>query len=229
MTYDKFIQNIIKTRGQWCNEVRYSERGCERHHIVPKCLGGEPKYLYWKKHQNVIWLYPEEHYIAHKLLLKKYPKNSSLIYAFYKMSRTKNNRYLATAADYQLAKKLYKKYYVRVLSEETKAKIGAKNKGHIMSIEQRQAISKAHKNKPSWNKGKKMNEESRLKLSQTRKQKNLGANKVRCIELDIIFDSMKEACKILGINYSSLTKCLQGILKTAGKYHWEYIEKYKKR
>ena len=37
MTYDKFIQNILDTRGRFgvpAGEYK------ERHHIIPKCLGG---------------------------------------------------------------------------------------------------------------------------------------------------------------------------------------------
>lgn len=40
MTYKEFIANIIESRGQWSETVRQSY--CERHHIVPKCLGGQP-------------------------------------------------------------------------------------------------------------------------------------------------------------------------------------------
>ena len=37
MTYDEFIQDIISKRGQFgIPEGEYKER----HHIVPKCLGG---------------------------------------------------------------------------------------------------------------------------------------------------------------------------------------------
>lgn len=37
MTYDEFIDNILKTRGRFaCGDKYY-----ERHHIVPKCCGGK--------------------------------------------------------------------------------------------------------------------------------------------------------------------------------------------
>lgn len=51
--------------------------GCytERHHIHPKCMGGvnEP--------HNIAILTPEEHFIAHQLLVKIYPHNKELIFA----------------------------------------------------------------------------------------------------------------------------------------------------
>ena len=35
-TYEEFIQNILKTRGRFeCGDEYH-----ERHHIVPKCMGG---------------------------------------------------------------------------------------------------------------------------------------------------------------------------------------------
>lgn len=53
MTYDEFIQNIIDTRGQWgIPEYEYHEA----HHIIPKCLEGEPKHhsMHWQTHENII-------------------------------------------------------------------------------------------------------------------------------------------------------------------------------
>jgi hypothetical protein len=47
----------------------------ERHHIIPRCLGGNDT------KENLVDLTPEEHYIAHLLLMKIYPENNSLIHA----------------------------------------------------------------------------------------------------------------------------------------------------
>jgi len=54
----------------------------ERHHIVPKCMNGT------NKKENIVKLTPEEHYVAHQLLVKIYPENDSLAYAVYKMTVT---------------------------------------------------------------------------------------------------------------------------------------------
>lgn len=67
ITYKDFIQNIIDTRGQFaCNKNEY----CERHHIKPKCLGGN------NDKENLIDLYAHEHFIAHKLLAQENPNNN---------------------------------------------------------------------------------------------------------------------------------------------------------
>lgn len=76
MTYNEFIQNIIDTRGQW---VEPEDGIWQNHHIIPLCMGGEPEnYNHFTKHPNMIWLTPEEHYDAHRLLFEENPTNYSL-------------------------------------------------------------------------------------------------------------------------------------------------------
>ena len=50
----------------------------ETHHIIPRCLGGD------NKKSNLVELTPEEHYIAH-LLLVKIHNDARLVYAAHKM------------------------------------------------------------------------------------------------------------------------------------------------
>lgn len=47
----------------------------ERHHIIPRCLGGgnEPS--------NLVFLTGEEHYVAHQLLVRIHPHNGRLVHA----------------------------------------------------------------------------------------------------------------------------------------------------
>lgn len=64
----------------------------EKHRIVPGCMGG--KY----EESNVVWLTPEEHFVAHQLLYKIY-KHPKLLYAINMMTihdsnnRNNNKRY----------------------------------------------------------------------------------------------------------------------------------------
>lgn len=59
----------------------------EHHHIIPKCIGGtdDPK--------NLVYLLPEEHYIAHLLLVKIYPNEAGIIYAANMMANRNNKSY----------------------------------------------------------------------------------------------------------------------------------------
>lgn len=56
----------------------------EQHHIIPKCLGGS------NLKSNLIDLTPEEHYLAHQLLVKIYPENRKLVYALSACCMSKN-------------------------------------------------------------------------------------------------------------------------------------------
>ncbi len=149
MTYKNFIQNIINTRGQW----NIPDGECyEIHHIIPRCMGGEPKrYSRKSMHKNLIWLLPDEHYQAHKLLALENPDNEKLIYAFYTMSHLYNNKglYNVTNEEYALAKEL-------------QYKNGPWNKGMEMSNEFCYNISQAHL-------GLKYPNRKRIKLSEDHK------------------------------------------------------------
>ena len=48
----------------------------EEHHILPRSLGGKDE------PSNLIWLFPEEHYVAHRLLYLENPNNEKLAYAY---------------------------------------------------------------------------------------------------------------------------------------------------
>jgi len=67
MNYKKIYDNLIH-RGK----NRILESYTERHHIIPRCLGGGDEI------DNLVDLTPEEHYLAHQLLVKIYPNNHSL-------------------------------------------------------------------------------------------------------------------------------------------------------
>ena len=70
MNYKKIYDNLIsKGRNRVLNCY------VERHHIIPKCMGGTDD------EENLVELTPEEHYVAHQLLVKIYPKNKALINA----------------------------------------------------------------------------------------------------------------------------------------------------
>jgi hypothetical protein len=70
MNYEKIYNSLIergKSRKLYCY--------VEKHHIVPRCLGGSDDI------DNLVELTPEEHYVAHQLLVKIYPGNHKLIRA----------------------------------------------------------------------------------------------------------------------------------------------------
>lgn len=75
MNYRKIYDQIIE-RGR----SRVPQGYVERHHIIPECMGGS------NLDENLVALYPEEHFLAHILLVKIFPENRSLICAVQKMT-----------------------------------------------------------------------------------------------------------------------------------------------
>lgn len=70
MNYQKIYNSLIE-RGK----TRKLEGYTEKHHIIPRCEGGiDDK-------DNLVDLTPEEHYLAHQLLVKIYPNNPKLVKA----------------------------------------------------------------------------------------------------------------------------------------------------
>lgn len=76
----------------------------EKHHIIPKCMGGD------NHPTNICRLTSKEHYYAHYLLAKIYPNNHKVIYAFYMMcTRRASYRPEVSKNLLESAKKMYKK------------------------------------------------------------------------------------------------------------------------
>lgn len=82
MNYLKHYNNLI-------SRAKSRKLNCyiERHHIIPKCMGGVDDDF------NLVYLTAREHFIAHLLLLKIYPKQYGLIKAIAMMCiHDSNNR-----------------------------------------------------------------------------------------------------------------------------------------
>ena len=122
------------------------------------------------------------------------------------------------------------------MNEETKQKIsqsmmGNKNGlGHVCTEEKKQKISEAQK-------GRKFTEEHKQKLSDAaknrhvpcseEKKKTLSQNyphkkQVYCEELDMIYESVQECSRQLGIPATNISKLCNGRGKTLKGYHLRY-------
>ena len=126
--YDEFINNIIQTRGQFgIPEEEYKER----HHIIPKCIGGKGSIK--TKNENIIWLYAEEHYEAHKLLALENPDISEFQYAWNIMQHT-HEGIVISAEEYAILRKQHAKA------------VSDKQKNKIVLNKTKEKISKSHAN-----------------------------------------------------------------------------------
>ena len=110
--YSKWYFSIIENA-----KVRDSIGYVERHHIIPKSLGGSNNI------DNIVRLYPKEHFICHWLLTKitNGPDYHKMLYALSNMCRTsKNQKRITSSWQYDLCK--------RANSESKKLRIGYKSK-----------------------------------------------------------------------------------------------------
>jgi hypothetical protein len=102
----------------------------ERHHVIPKCIGGTNKI------SNIVCLTPEEHYVAHQLLYKIYKDTEygvRLLFSANMMSGDKYNTRKNCNKSYGWIK--------RLCSEE----ISKMNKNKTISVAQRAAISESNR------------------------------------------------------------------------------------
>jgi hypothetical protein len=70
LIYNRIIRNAVNQK-----RIKNKDQYYERHHIVPKCLGGT------NNKNNLVLLTAKEHFIAHHLLWKIHPDNNKIAYA----------------------------------------------------------------------------------------------------------------------------------------------------
>lgn len=108
---------------------------------------------------------------------------------------------------------------------ESRKGANSPNYGKHLSNETRLKISEANKGKPSPFKGKHHSAETRLKLSESKKGQIPGNQKaIICVETGILYSSGKEAAESIGVTNGAISLAVRGKRKTAGGYHWKYVE-----
>ena len=102
MNYQKVYNQIVQRAKE---EIRCKSKNgkyFEIHHIVPKCLGGD------NSKDNLVLLTAREHFLCHWLLVRIYPENEKLAFAFWNMcngfSSKNQSRYVITSRVYEEAK-----------------------------------------------------------------------------------------------------------------------------
>lgn len=143
--YTKWYNSIISKA-----QTRALESYTEKHHIIPRSLGGT------NLPDNLVKLTGREHFICHWLLMKMVtgPAREKMVYAF-RMMRVTSKDHSGNRYETKLTSRIFAKY-----REE-----------HI------EIHSAYMRGKPNWKKGLKMgpqSEEARRKNSQSNIGKNLG-------------------------------------------------------
>jgi hypothetical protein len=156
MNHEKIYKQIIE-RAKNRKLKEYSER----HHIIPKCIGGT------NDKSNLVRLTAREHFICHKLLTEIYPNENGLHWAYWMMSTTKDSM----ERDYRVSNREYQRLRENLtLTSDARLKIKNARANQVMS-----PLSDGHKRKISEsNKGVKRSKETREKMSISKTGIKLG-------------------------------------------------------
>jgi hypothetical protein len=156
--YDRLIERARDRR-----LVSYTEI----HHVVPRCMGGSDESA------NLVKLTPEEHYVAHQLLVKIYPTERKLVFAAWMMcnGKQRSNKRYAWLKD-RHRKVLSETHKGKKMPEWNKAKLIASNTGRVCSEETRQKISQAQI-------GKVLSDEHRKKIADANRGKKQSSENIR--------------------------------------------------
>jgi len=149
--YDSIIQKA---------KVRNLSGYKEKHHILPRCLGGKDTKT------NLVKLTAREHFIVHMLLCKftKGEAKRSMLYAFHCMCYYKKD-----GRDYKINSRIAQKLRSELkFSKKHLENLRKSHLGIIASKQTRLKMSKIHKGN-KYNLGKKASTETKQKLSKMRK------------------------------------------------------------
>ena len=104
------------------------------------------------------------------------------------------------------------------ISEETRKRMSiSRNKRPPISEETRRRMSLAQQ-------GKHMSEETKQRISRTLIEKlKYNEKKVICVETNQEYRNISVASRETHIDRVSIIRCVRGVRKTAGGYHWKYV------
>lgn len=240
MNYKKIHDDIIERALN-----RNIEGYTERHHIVPKCMGGS------NKKDNIAVLTAKEHFIIHRLLTFIYPDNFSLVYACWAMCGLLNNqyrkdkRYVPSAKVYGRLKKEaseakkkssaeYNHWTGKKHTEESKKKQSesAKNRNTTPENEKKRRLGisehfKKLQRTPEWNENSSIAKTGdKNPMFNIKYCDNKRSKKVLQYTLENVFIkewcNSKEASETLELGYKAIMNCASGKTKTSGGFIWKY-------
>lgn len=139
----------------------------ERHHIIPKSLGGS------NKANNIVKLTSREHFVCHLLLVKMTdgPSKHKMVYAAWQMAHTSNRN---PKRNYKITSRQYETLSIDYAN--TRAARPGPRRGVKLTNETKRKCSIAKKGKTTWNKGISRTEEEKAKIAATRKAKSKDPN-----------------------------------------------------
>ena len=205
MDYKNHYINLITTR---YNRKREKNVYYEKHHIIPKCLNGSDK------KENIVYLTPREHYIAHWLLHRIRPHSNKLSYSFWIMNWPGTKK---VKREYRISSRMYEEARTAMKNSNSRRMDGSGNHryGKSMSENQKKKISESCKGKRN--------------TPEQRKRQSLAQMKpINQFTKDGVFiarwNSIKEATNELNLHDSAISGVCKGKRKSHGGFKFEYIQ-----
>lgn len=195
MNYEKHYFLLIDKYGV---ESKPTEGYHERHHVLPKCMGGRDKY------ENMVYLSARCHLLAHWLLMKAFPEVKGLKIAYATMCSREGVKLSPTM--YQIAKEavsgdnsLLARAVVTPLGEFPTVVAAAKAHGVVKAIISKKAGSKSILHRGYYWK-------DNIVKGDIADGRNAHHLRKAVITPFGVFESTREAGRVLGINHSTITK-----------------------
>lgn len=210
----QYIYNQIVERAKYRKLIGYKEK----HHIVPKCIGGN------NDKENIVELTAKEHFICHRLLCKIHPNHnglSSALWLLINAASVYQNRYIPSA-------KIYQQIKIEYAKNQSKNKLGVKREkwvcdvlskgmeGKKKSKEHSLNISKAKSGKGNHMFGKKGKNNPKSKQVY---QKDLDGNIIK------IWFGVSEIERQLNFKQNQLWWILNSKTPIYDNFIWEYKDK----
>jgi len=227
MDYQKIYNQIIERA-----KSRILEGYKEKHHILPRCLGGGDE------GENLVELTAREHFLCHMLLCEIYPNENKLRHALFLMSigkqKVKEKTYVISSRVYERLKIEYSKMLTGVSqSEETKKK-KSKNMKKIWASKSEEEMSEIGQKR--WETRKKngtdkVTSEQAHNISKALKGRKITWDRKRSkvisqydLENNLIkeYKSQNQASRETGVRQGDISACCTGKQKTAGGYVWKF-------
>ena len=190
----------------------------EKHHILPKCLGGN------NDECNIVELTAREHFLCHMLLCEIYPNENKLRHALFLMAigkqKTKEKTYVISSRMYERLKTEYSQMLTgKKQSQETRDKKSKAMKGKNVSNETKQKISETNSGREiTWGN----------KISDSLKGRKMPWRTKPVIQYTLKGEFVKEWESVAEIQkhpeYGFVGACVNGKQKTAYNYIWKHKE-----
>jgi hypothetical protein len=224
MNYQNVYNQIIERA-----KTRQLEGYKEKHHIIPRCLGGNDDL------SNLVELTAREHILCHMLLCELYPHECKLKHALFLMSigkkKSKHKTHILSSRVYERLKKEYSDFLTgKKQSKDTKDK---KSKAMTKVWANKTKEEMSSKGKKCWSTRVKNGTNKVTELHASKISKALKGRKITWdrkvntpvsqydLEGNFIKDwpSISEAARNVK---GDIGNCCRGKSKTAGGYIWKY-------